>query len=68
MARTQKNIWAVAVSASGFVLAVVLTRYRRGVRREKALERLRHSGWTLPPGWKFKREELYERGGRDRNP
>jgi antitoxin MazE len=27
-------------------------------QREQALERLRTSGWTLPPGWKFKREEL----------
>ena len=31
-------------------------------RRERALERLRSRGWTLPPGWKFNREELYDRG------
>jgi antitoxin MazE len=36
-------------------------------RREKALERLRARGWTPPPGWKFSREELYERGGPDSN-
>lgn len=37
-------------------------------RRIRALERLRSRGWTLPPGWKWDREELYERSGRDRNP
>jgi Uma2 family endonuclease len=29
-------------------------------RRTEALERLRTASWTLPPGWKFNREELYE--------
>lgn len=29
-------------------------------KRERALERLRSRGWTLPPGWKLDREELYE--------
>jgi antitoxin MazE len=41
----------------------------RDRRREKALERLRQRGWTLPPGWKFDREEIHERGfGEDPNP
>jgi len=33
----------------------------RNRKREKALERLRRSSWTLPAGWKFDREEANER-------
>jgi antitoxin MazE len=33
----------------------------RNSRRDKALERLRQTKWTLPPGWKFEREEANER-------
>jgi antitoxin MazE len=33
----------------------------RNRKREKALERLRQSKWTLPPGWKFDRQEANER-------
>jgi antitoxin MazE len=33
----------------------------RNRKREEALERLRRSNWTLPPGWKFDREEANER-------
>lgn len=33
----------------------------RDRRREKALDRLRRSNWTLPPGWRFNREEANER-------
>jgi antitoxin MazE len=33
----------------------------RDQKREKALERLRQTKWTLPPGWKFDREEANER-------
>jgi antitoxin MazE len=32
----------------------------RDRKREKALERLRQTKWTLPPGWKFDREEANE--------
>jgi len=34
----------------------------RDRRRERALEVLSQSGWHFPPGWKFNREELYQRG------
>jgi antitoxin MazE len=33
----------------------------RDRRRERALERLRRSGWALPAGWRFNREEANER-------
>lgn len=33
----------------------------RDQKREKALERLRQTEWTLPLGWKFDREEANER-------
>jgi antitoxin MazE len=33
----------------------------RNRKREKALERLRQTNWTLPPGWKFDRDEVNER-------
>jgi antitoxin MazE len=33
----------------------------RDDRREKALERMRASKWTLPPDWKFDRDEVNER-------
>ncbi len=33
----------------------------RDRKRERALERLRQTRWTLPPGWKFDREEAHER-------
>lgn len=33
----------------------------RDQRREEALERLRAARWKLPPGYKFDRNELYER-------
>ncbi len=33
----------------------------RDRRREKALDRLRRSDWTLPSGWRFNREEAHER-------
>ncbi len=36
-------------------------RIERNRRREKALERLRQTKWTLPSGWKFDRDEVNER-------
>lgn len=36
-------------------------RIERDRKREKALERLRQTKWTLPAGWKFDREEANER-------
>jgi antitoxin MazE len=33
----------------------------RDSSREKALKRLRNSKWTLPPGFKFDRNEAHER-------
>lgn len=33
----------------------------RDRRREKALQRLQNSNWTLPSGWQFNREEANER-------
>lgn len=33
----------------------------RDRRREKALERLRQTKWSLPSGWRFDREEANER-------
>jgi antitoxin MazE len=33
----------------------------RNDRRQKALERMRASKWTLPPDWKFDRDEVNER-------
>lgn len=35
-------------------------RIERDRKREKALERLRQTKWTLPAGWKFDREEANE--------
>jgi antitoxin MazE len=35
----------------------------RAVTREEALKRLASLAWPLPPGYRFNREELYERGG-----
>ena len=40
-------------------------RIERDRTREAALERLRALAWKLPPGFKFSREEVYERGGKD---
>lgn len=33
----------------------------RDLRREKALQRMKNSNWTLPPGWIFDRAEANER-------
>jgi antitoxin MazE len=40
-------------------------RVARDRKREAALERLRALAWKLPPGFKFSREALYDRGGKD---
>jgi antitoxin MazE len=45
---------AVKATDSEFLLAVPLT-------REEAVEGLRQLRWKLPSGYKFNREELYER-------
>lgn len=37
-------------------------RVARDRKREEALERLRALGWTLPPDFKFSRDEANERG------
>jgi antitoxin MazE len=36
-------------------------RVGRDARRAKALERLKALNWTLPPGFKFSREDAHER-------
>ncbi|WP_254454367.1 AbrB/MazE/SpoVT family DNA-binding domain-containing protein [Siccirubricoccus sp. G192] len=38
-------------------------RIGRDRRRDEALEALRTLGWTLPPGFRFSRDEANERGG-----
>lgn len=40
-------------------------RVGRDRAREAALERLQALSWTLPPDYKFDRDEANERGGRD---
>jgi antitoxin MazE len=38
----------------------------RDRRREEAIARIRAARWPLPPGYKFDRDEIYDRGrGRD---
>lgn len=40
-------------------------RVARDRTREEALARLRALAWKLPPGFRFSRDEIHERGGRD---
>ncbi len=37
----------------------------RDPRREEAMARIREVSWPLPPGYKFDRDEIYDRFGPD---
>jgi antitoxin MazE len=37
----------------------------RDRRREEALKRIREMSWRVPPGFKFNRDEIYDRFGPD---
>jgi len=38
-------------------------RVARDPRRERALTALRNLGWTLPPGYRFSRDDAHDRDG-----